>query len=241
MGKGEGKMRKLIFAALAAVMAITCSAGIAEVITSPPGAISNSWNLFALPIIPKDPSPVAIMSPEYDPGDGSALSYKGLYRWDASNQGLEMFDSFVPESFGNLCIGEGYWLQLFPEDTLPISYEGFTFNDSLDTWVSLPKAGWTIIGQPFSYPVDPIADPYPWADVLVTDGIETRTMDEATLCPSPWLDSMAYWWDSEHQGLVDMGTPDAWASNTSLWAWHGYWVQSYKDNLALIFPARQPG
>jgi len=48
---------------------------------------------------------------------------------------------------------------------------------------------------------------------------------------------MGYWWDSSNQSLCDLGLPEDYVNDNTLQPWHGYWVQYYADNLALIIPA----
>lgn len=84
------------------------------------------------------------------------------------------------------------------------------------------------MGQPFDH------DTY-WSDVKVHNGEEVVTMEDA--CRSKgWMRSIGYWWDSSTQSLYTVGLADDWPDSEVLQPWHGYWVQSDADPLALIVP-----
>lgn len=194
-----------------------------ETVTSP-SIVRTGWNLIALPAIPTNPDPVAVLD-EYAPLDTR------VYRYEASTQGLIMYDVWQPDKFGNLLLTDGYWLDIPGGLAEQFTFEGITDNNDTDMWVSLPIAGWTLIGHPYSYSVD-------WANVEVTDGTKTISLADAAKTENPpWLQSIGYWWNSEVQGLKYLGLPDDWPDSDTLTAWHGYWIQSNKDNLALILPA----
>lgn len=243
----------VILAAFLAVQ-LLCTVGFADVetVTSPSGVFDTGWNLFALPAIPVwdgDPAhapgyPPVVLN-EWDPGDGSGLDARRLMRWEPPIQSLLQFDMYNQSEFGSLLLGHGYWVRLGPTDAKEISFQGVTDNDDTDIWISLPRTGWTLIGHPFSYPA-PDADPgppyytgtaYPWADVKVTDGTSTKSMYGASQYGARWLRSVAFWFDSSTGSLIDLGLPSDYANEESLIAWHGYWVRSLKDDLALIVEA----
>lgn len=196
---------------------------------NPIGAINQGWNLISLPAIPTNPDPGAVFD-EFGGGlDGR------MYRWDAATQSLTMYDVWAPEAFGNMLLTDGYWLDLsyVPQGQTNVCFEGITDNDNTDMWISLPKAGWSIIGCPFSYPVD-------MGTIEVTDG--TVTVPIATARDNRWINTLGYWWDNSIPGggggsLKTMGLEDEWPETTTLEPWHGYWIQVLKDNIALIVPA----
>jgi hypothetical protein len=186
-------------------------------IASPVGTITSGWNLFALPAMPSVPNPETVISGM--PIDGL------LYRWEATTGGLIIYDSWTPEVYGGLLLGDGHWLQTAAAGT--ISYTGRYQPD--DQWISLPKAGWALIGQPFNSSTD-------WAEVMVHNGKSILSVYDASHVES-WMESSGYWWDSATQGLRDFGLPDDFFVDATLEPWHGYWVQSYVDNLSLLVPA----
>ncbi len=185
-------------------------------VTSPPGRVPAGWSLIAVPAIPEDPSPESVFAGI--PIDGN------LYRWEAASRSLMIYDAWSPESYGGILLGDGHWLQTTAPAT--ISYEGrYQANDQ---WISLPSVGWTLIGQPFNYST-------PWANVKVHNGKSVLSMHDATRLEG-WMNSVGYWWDSATQGLCDLGLEEDFAYHTTLQPWHGYWVESYVDNLSLIIP-----
>jgi len=230
------------------LLCIICSAGFAavETVTAPPEAVCAGWNLFAIPAVP-----VALNGnpPGYPPdvldefvADGTGLDGR-LFRWDSHSQTLLAWDSQDSEAvanFGNLLINGGYWFALDPADTAQVSFTGITDNDAIDMWIPLPKAGWAMVGYPYSRPSPELqppyysGTPYLWSDVKVTDGIMTKGLYDASQYGEGWVYSVAFWWDSGTQSLMDMGVPDDLPSCESLTAWRGYWVRTFKDNLALM-------
>ncbi|MBP6963459.1 MAG: carboxypeptidase regulatory-like domain-containing protein [Armatimonadetes bacterium] len=186
-------------------------------VSSPGGTVTAGWNLIAVPAIPSDPSPDVVLSGI--PIDGA------LYRWEASVGGLYTYDTWTPDIFGGILLGDGYWMQSPSAKT--ISYQGRYQTD--DQWITLPTAGWTLIGHPFTQSRE-------WENVKVANGIYVLGMSDASHLEG-WMNSLGYWWDSGSQGLYDFGLPEDWVAQTALAPWHGYWVQSNVDDLALIVPA----
>lgn len=210
--------RMLIGLAVIAVLAASVPATASlTTITSPPGTIRAGWNLFALPGIPVEPAPSSVLGST--PIDGC------LYRWDAVGQSLYIYDMWTPEMFGNMLLTDGYWLQTDADTT--ISFSGLDDNNAMDVWVSLPKAGWSLIGNPFN-------GDFTWANAKVVDGNVTISLQQAAKTEN-WLNSVGLWWDSENQSLNEIGIPDDFPQYEIMQAWHGYWVQSYVDKIALIF------
>lgn len=242
-------MRKFAVAILGVLVAVltVCSVCFAEVttITSPPGVFSRGWNLFALPAFPTQPAPGSLFD---ELGGNEGLGVRGVSRWDAPTQQLLLLSASAPGDFGNILPGDGYWVRLKTGDPTTISFTGIADQDGTDMWISLPCAGWTLIGYPYSYPApdsepgEPffVGDAYPWESVSVTDGTVTKTLYEASQRGARWISSNAYWFDSMTQGALDIGLPEDFPMSDSMVAWHGYWVKSYKDNLALIMEARKP-
>jgi len=209
--------RMLIGLAVIAVLAASVPATAAlTTITSPPGTVCAGWNLLALPGIPVDPAPTSVF--------GSTAIDGCLYRWEAATQSLFIYDTWTPEMFGNMLLTDGYWLQTGADTT--VSFTGLNDNNSMDVWVSLPKAGWALIGNPFNAE-------FTWANAKVVDGNVTISLQQAAKTEG-WLNSQGFWWDSTTQSLNDFGIPDDWVPYETLLPWHGYWVQSYVDKIALI-------
>jgi len=192
-------------------------------------------------------SPPSVLD-EFDPGDASGLDARRLMKWDFAKQSLLDLDRYDPSEFGSLLLGSGYWIKLNTGDPIRVSFSGVSDSDSTDMWISLPRVGWTLIGYPYSYPA-PDATPgppyytgtaYPWSSVKVTDGMTTKSLSEASQYSAGWIRSVAFWYDTGSGGFVSLGLPDDRPVEGSLIAWHGYWVKSLKDDLALIFEANPP-
>lgn len=207
-----------------AALCVSASAAIETVTCPQPGPINIGWNLISVPAIPTNPAPPDVFA-DY----GADAIENNLYRWDAAAQGIYLYSMWTPEDFGNILLTDGYWLNLGEAGANQLSFEAITDNDDTDMWISLPKTGWTIIGCPFSYPVD-------WNTVEVTDGTATVPLANVR---DQWLHTYTYWWDSTVPGggLRTMGLDDDWTDTVMLEPWHGFWVQSLVDNLALIVPA----
>jgi hypothetical protein len=207
---------KLVLLVFSAVLLISAAAIAVE---APfPYTLSAGKNLMAVPAVPLDPDPAAVF--------GSIPIDGVLIRWDAATQSSHAYDEWDPDYFGNVLIGEGYWLTT--ASGASSSYQGLTDTDSMDIWISLPKAGWNLIGNPFSYE-------YTWGDAKVTDGNETISLAEAR--DRGWLVSVATWWDASAGSSRDVGCPDDWCYTDLLLPWHGYWVRSNIDKIALILEA----
>ena len=201
---------------LVLLFAITVSAATAAVIDHT-GNVTAGWNMLALAGIPLDPDPTAVF--------GSIPVDTKLYRLDAATQSMILYDVWTPDIFGNMLLTDGYWLLADAADSF--TYSGLDDNDSMDVWISLPVAGWTLMGNPFSYD-------YTWANAKVTDGNITVSMTDASRSQS-WLSSIGYWFDNNTQSMLDIGIPDDYPSTEALPPWHGMWVQSNRDKIALIF------
>ena len=208
------KLRVLLLVLLVVVGSI---ASTSASVTDLSGTLYPGWNQIALHGVPIDPAPPSVFD------NGMRLDSM-LYRWEGATQSMYMYDEWNPDAFGNLLLGEGYWL--FSDTELPYSYSGLDDTDSMDIWISLPKAGWTMIGDPFS-------KEFPWENAKVTDGNVTVSMQVASKVNN-WLNSTAYWWEGDTQSGYDLGIPEDWPSTLNMKPKHGYWVNSYQDKLALI-------
>ncbi|MBP6963173.1 MAG: hypothetical protein KBC96_02085 [Armatimonadetes bacterium] len=208
--------RTIIGLVLVSLAAMLPASAALTTITSPPGTVVSGWSLIALPGIPVDPDPLVVMN-------GIDIDGK-LTRWDAATQSLYQYDLWTPEVFGNMLLTDGYWVQSDSPGT--ISYAGLDDNNSMDVWISLPKAGWSLIGNPFNRD-------FTWADAKVVDGNVTVSLQDAAYTNN-WLSSVGMWWDAGTQSLYDIGLPDDWPYTETMQAWHGYWIQSNVDKIALI-------
>ena len=187
-------------------------------------SLHSQLSLIAIPAVPLNPHPSETqygLPPVFD-----GISVDGrLSRWDSVGKGTYTYDENDPALFGNMLIGEGYWLNMGAADTM--SYQGLTDTDTMHIWISIPKAGWSLIGNPFSFN-------YYWPNAKVTDGNETVSLELACQAPRNWLSSTMNWWDETGQGTRDVGLPDDACYTEELYPWHGYWIVTKVDKLALI-------
>lgn len=188
--------------------------GQATTVTSPAGVVVDGWSLLSLPVQPEDPSPAAVFS-------GIDIDGK-LYKWHNSTQGLGIYDSWSPEAFGDVDIENGYWLESASAGT--VSYQGIPSSATTHDIV-LPTGGWAIIGCPFTVDKQ-------WPNTTVKHGVATASIFDASHTYS-WLSSTGYWWDASVQGLMEIGLPEDFAPWETLQPWHGYWVQTYVDDVTL--------
>jgi hypothetical protein len=207
-----------------------------DTITSASGvALTAAWNLMSIPEAPaaigtgdewgaKAFEPYIVLGPNQSPDDIDGR----MYRWENCTGGLYIWDQWSEVGshgpFGAMVLGDGYWLML--DADWAVSYSGR--NSALDQWTGVCSSGWMIIGQPKDH------NTY-LADVKVHDGSAVYSMYDAILT-NLWIDCTGYWWDNSTQGLVDIGIPDCWCSTDTLMPWHGYWIQVYQGDLALITP-----
>ncbi len=147
-----------------------------------------------------------------------------LYRWDAATQTQYLYDVWAPWNFGNILMGDGYTIYC----TAPADYGYDTLSDvdTMDVWISLPKAGWSLIGNPYSVP-------YNWENAKVTDGNTTVSMQVASKVNN-WMQSTGFWWNAAEQSQYDIGITEDWPSTINMPTKHGIWINSWVDKIALI-------
>ena len=182
----------------------------------------EGMNQFTLRGVPINPDPAVIFAGTQIDGT--------LYRYDAATQTPYLYDYWAPWNFGGLLLADGYTIYC----TGPGSYEYDTLSDvdSMDVWISLPKQGWSQIGNPYSYP-------YPWANAKVTDGNVTVSMEVAAKTNN-WLQSIGFWFNAAEQSQYDIGLPDDWSFTTDMPVKHSIWIWTWVDKIALILEAAPP-
>ncbi len=215
---------RLSVLALAFVAALICLIPVSAskvTIQTPmaPPALMPDWNLVGLPGVPVDPLPELVLAP-------NAVD-QNLFRFDAPTQGLILYDDWAPEWYGNMLLTDGFWLRV--QGPARIAYTGLDDTEKMDICISLPKAGWTLIGMPFK------DHEFPWDKVKISDGARTVSLEKGS--DKEWINTVGYWWDSLAQGLMDIGIARDFPQETNLRPWHGYWIESWEDALALILEA----
>jgi len=211
------------------------SAGAAVSSYSPgAGDLFAGANLFALPVVPTDLDgsgngpgyPSFILNP-------IDISGGNLARWDAATQAPI---SYGATGFGNLLSSDGY--SLTAADSTPFTFNGANDLQQTDYWISLPKTGTTVVGNPYLYAVD-------WNKISVTNGMTTVSID--TAITNGWLVSVKGF-ENSFKGDVKIGPSSSMPASpqgtteldsTRLEPWRGYKITSLVDNLALIVTARK--
>lgn len=209
------------------------SAGAAVTSYSPgAGDLFTGQNLFALPVVPTDPDGGGPGYPEWILA-GYDLTGTNLQRWDAATQ---VMVSRPTAGFGNLLSSDGYWLTA--ASLTPIAFNGANDLQQTDYWISLPKTGTTVVGNPYLYSVD-------WSRISVTNGMTTVSID--TAISNGWLaaSNTVTGFDNSFKYNVPVGPTTSMPASSSnlnstrLEPWRGYLVSSLVDNLALIVTARK--
>jgi len=186
-------------------------------VTVPTGTIGVGFNLISFPYVPADPTPATIF--------GITPISSKLFRWDNVTQAFTGYDSLNPDTFGKLSPTQGY--ALLTTGTANVSYQGLATTS--DVRISIPKEGWSLIAQP-------LATVTIWNNLQVTDGTETKSLQDAIT--AGWIGRIAFTWDvaSGNWGYVGTGARGS-RFDDSLRPWHAYWITTYKDDLAVIIPA----
>ena len=188
-------------------------------VTVPTGTIGVGFNLISFPYVPADPTPATVFG-------ATPISSK-LFRWDNVTQAFTGYDSLNPGTFGTLSPTQGY--ALLTTGTANVSYQGLATTS--DVRISIPKEGWSLIAQP-------LATVTLWNNLQVTDGTETKSLQDAIT--AGWIGRIAFTWDaaSGDWGYVGTGARGS-RFDDSLRPWHAYWITTYKDDLAVIIPSAE--
>ncbi|MEN6370978.1 MAG: hypothetical protein ABFD64_03110 [Armatimonadota bacterium] len=219
-------MRRVVLVAVLALFVVCVGAVNAETVST---TLYPGFNLVGPAAVPLDPSPTTV----FKSNAGAALDLSNLVRYDSVLKSYISYDELFPEDYGNVLLGEGAWLAqssqiVWQYDGAPNGLGDTQGNNKTDMWISLPKAGFSLIGNPFNNKVM-------LANIKVTNGSTTVGWDEAVgLC---WLDTTMTGYDGVTHSYFDVGTDDVLFDHVTLDPFHGYWIHSSIDNLALIIPA----
>ena len=186
-------------------------------VTVPTGTIGVGFNLISFPYVPADPTPATVF--------GTTPISSKLFRWDNVTQAFTGYDSLNPDIFGKLSPTQGY--ALLTTGMANVSYQGLATTS--DVRISIPKKGWSLIAQP-------LATVTIWNNLQVTDGTETKSLQDAIT--AGWIGRIAFTWDaaSGDWGYVGTGARGS-RFDDSLRPWHAYWITTYRDDLAVIIPS----
>lgn len=177
---------------------------------SPTGWLVPGWNQVSIPLLPEDAEASAVFD------DLAALGNvleNHIFTYEpGSGYGV------YPGDFTQIERGRSYWLKL--------DYGGTETLLGVEAKVAVEielAEGWNFIGYPFRLP-------QLWANCEVTDGVETKTVEEAGL--AGWIQTTMY---SYKPGVgYRLVTPDASGDDRYLRAWLGYWLRVYQPGLKLI-------
>lgn len=257
--KGGEMMRTLILTlALALVVA---GAAVADTSTATIDVYAG-WNQIGCPIVPVNLSTDMDIDPELDytepyfawgdDGVGDDLLNGNLQRWDAPYGSMLIY--LIDESFGKLLLGDGYFFYATSPATLSytglengIPYEDpYTYvKTKTDMWISLPgfkadsnvaapnAGGWHLISTPYDNDV-PAYD-IDGSDIIwkinFTDGNVIK--DWMTAVDDQWVSDTMYGFEN------GSGTQVTYLSETdySMKKGRGYWIQTFKDDIAMIISA----
>ncbi len=202
-----------------------------KVLTSPAGTVLPNWNLMGFPLPTDDSSPVSMFSPIPETDlDGN------LTRWDSPTQSLVAYDWWMPQSFGSVFSGEGYWLNNVDTAEKTLSYTGLVGRDAYDNkieqYLSFPIEGWAYLSHPQETDI-------PWADAQATDARDVVSLTEAARTYG-WINSLGYWWQNSTQSLMTLGLEDDWPDDTYLRSWSGYNLQGLTDQMGLLIRPDEP-
>jgi len=196
--KGGETMRTL--GLVLALLFVVAGSSIADTVTydvyGTAGGGDGLWQLITAPLVPFNPDPTSVFA-----GAPDGLNYN-LIRQDPSS-GMISYDEGDPGSFGNVLLGDGYYLHCYGDGT--IQYTGVpdgvpdTTGKKTDMWISLPGdqgdgqdlGGWHIIGTPYNHNV-PVnkGGAFTGNNISFTDGTTLKTWSEATA--ANWVSSLMF-------------------------------------------------
>jgi len=226
-------------------------------VSSPTGLLSspaqgNWWALVGLPNVPIDPNPesVFLTTKDYMPSDAlienlswfDSVSDQDWYEY-VYYDGYKLVLSPTQQDpghterqgypFGVVYSARGYWVRLSETDG-SISYQGVGAPvQSTDRYISLPCHSYTLIGNPFDHSVF-------YQSVLVSDGKTVLSLMDAWR--NNWIYPYGFWWNCANQSQYMVEGDLEWAdleTGICMRPWHGFWVCSNKDALALIIVKAQ--
>lgn len=223
-------------------------------VTSPPGLLDISpardswWAAVGLPGVPIDPNPESVFDAtipymagnpatlvgniqRFEPrGDQDVYPYPYVCFPDSK---ISIGGQQTTVQFGCVYSGQGYWMEMGSAGG-EISYQGVMEPvQSTDRYISLPCDALTWIGNPFDHSVL-------YQSVLVTDGKTVLSFMDAWR--NNWIYPDGYWWNCGNQSLYMVEGDMQWAdleTGICMRSWHGFWVCSNKDALALIIVSEE--
>jgi hypothetical protein len=231
LSSGGKKMRTL--GIVVGLVALACAGSFAATATID---IYGGWQSIAVPIVPLDPVPSHVLAPlDWDNSNAT------LSRWDPLAPGFVTYSynygDGVDPVFGGMLLGDGY--MVYPDYfTGAITVTGLesgvpatTGGAKTDMWISLPKIGWAMIGNPYAQDFD--IDQDLGTPMSFTDGTTVKGWPDAVA--AGWVAEIALRYDAVLQRWVTAGI-----NYNEEWGWKksaGYILDVKQDNLAMIITA----
>lgn len=187
------------------------------------------YNLISIPNVPIDPIPANLFS---------AFSLDGIFsKFDAttgSDVGYSMWD---PDSFGDVLLGEGYWLT--SDSVTNVTFSGLddgvpSGGVKTDMWISLPgnqydgldAGGICVVGNPYASSVNK-------GNFYFTEGTTLKSWQEAF--DAGWVADAFNGYEGATGSSVLLSL--SWGDTDDFAPARAYYFQTFKDNLAMIIVA----
>lgn len=233
--KGGETMRTFGF--VVALVALTCVASFAATATLD---VYSGWQTIGVPLVPLDPQPNHVLNLLDWDGDTPSLN---RYNGTAVPPGYETYNydyaTGYDAAFGGLLLGEGYYL--FSSSGASMTVTGLENGvpatpggAKTDMWISLPKAGWNLVANPYAQEL--AIDQDTGVPFSFTDGTVVKSWPEAV--NAGWVGEVGQRVDPA-SGLWIMAGINYYEE----WSWKqstGYFLNTGVDNLALIITAPSP-
>ncbi|MEN6358307.1 MAG: hypothetical protein ABFD83_14640 [Armatimonadota bacterium] len=190
--------------------------------------VYEGWNLIAAPLVPYNSTPSSAFS-------GITVMNR-ITRFDAVSGGDVALTIYTEDEFGNILLGDGYWLSQSQDGSVTIDgiADGVPTNGVItDMCISLPgvtdgEGGWHLISNPYNHEV-PVGED--GVNIKFTDGITLKTWKEAA--ESEWVSNNMIGFDGCLGSDLDTSYT-VYASMNSLLPFHGYWLATSRSNLCMI-------
>ncbi len=232
-------MSRTGIALLTAMLVMSLAISVGAATTTATIHVEEGWNLIALPMVPINPAPESVFLDIARGDDSNIRDYlaNNIIRFLPGPGGGTM-NAWLNIGDWNVLLGDGYWFYSIPGIGLPpaVDMDYAAVDVSGDHWVSLPFAGYTLVGYPNNTPAS-----YKYDDLLVTNGIQTLplyTDGVNDAIGQGWINDIASWFDSDPmaQSMKTVAITDTLSDTKYVEAKRGYWFLTFVDNLAVIFP-----
>jgi len=224
-----GETMKTVVLVLAFVFVV--SAGCFASVTAEVDLYSTK-NMLTLPNVPLNPDPYEVLATSGLEPDSN------LTRWNTAVNGYRAYDAGIPELYGGMLLGDGFWLSGTSSDV--ITYDAVddgvpdSSNVMTDMWISLPgrglgTGGKHLVGSGFAHDIPTDSGTGYGDQIRFTDG--TQMLNWSDAADAGWVGyAFQYWTGIGYRDL-------SFDSGEDMIAGRAYWVPTLVDNLAMIVPA----